>query len=155
MDQDPVGAYCEALRSFGIDCEALEHPYSVEIAGVLKALDMDFADCSPALVMRGDGEFLVVVIRGDTRADFKKIKRGLGLHDLRMASKDEVEELTSLPVGAARVYLPDVRTYVDEKVFEREYLTGGSGRFDCSIRVRTSDLTKLPDVVIMDLSKAS
>lgn len=94
-----------------------------------------------------------MVIRGDIRADFKKIKKTFGIKNLRMATPEEFTELTGLPVGTARVYNPGMRTILATQVFEKEYLTGGSGRFDCSIKVRTSDLRKIPDGAVADIGQ--
>jgi prolyl-tRNA editing enzyme YbaK/EbsC (Cys-tRNA(Pro) deacylase) len=153
MIDDDVRKYCDLLTELGVENTPVEHPASREISGVLAALGIEFSDCVPALVMKADGEPVVVVIRGDTRADFKKIKRMLGVGDLRMATPEEFGEITGVQVGAARVYTPGVRTLIDQKVLEKAYLTGGSGRFDCSIRVRTGDLMKLPDSEVTDVSK--
>lgn len=155
MVSSEVVEYCRQLTDVGIDNEPLEHPASREIRGVLDALGLDFEDCVPALVMMADGAPVVIVIRGDTRADSKKIKRLLNAHDLRMATPAEFEAIAHVPLGAARVYNPGIRTIIDEKVFEKEYLTGGSGRFDVSIRVRTNDLRKMPDSEVGDVSKAA
>lgn len=155
MITDDVREYCASLSELGVENTPLDHPESKEIKGVLDALGITFSDCVPSLIMKADGSPVVIVIRGDTRADFKKIKKALAAGDLRMASPDEFGEITGVPVGAARVYNPGVRTLIDKKVFEKEYLTGGSGRFDCSIRVKTADLGKLPDSEVLDVSKES
>lgn len=153
IDQN-VRDYCTSLTELGIENEPLDHPASREIAGVLDSLGLSFSDCSPALIMKADDSFIGVVIRGDTRADFKKIKKAFNIKDLRMATPEEFTELTGgLPLGTARVYTPGVQTVLDTKVFEKEYLTGGSGRFDCSIRAKTSDLTKIPNSVVADVNK--
>jgi prolyl-tRNA editing enzyme YbaK/EbsC (Cys-tRNA(Pro) deacylase) len=75
------------------------------------------------------------------------------VRDLRMATPEEFTQETGLPVGAARVYNPGMRTVLDTRLFEREYLTGGSGRFDRSVRVRTADLRRLPDSMVADVNR--
>ncbi len=65
-----------------------------------------------------------------------------------MATPDEFTQLTGLPIRAARVYTPEVnKKIIDAKVFEKEHLMGGSGSFSCSIKYKTSDLTKIPNSV--------
>jgi prolyl-tRNA editing enzyme YbaK/EbsC (Cys-tRNA(Pro) deacylase) len=146
--------YCATLTALGIGTEVFEHPPAKEFAGLLDYLGLSFSDCIPTLIMKADDHFLAVLIRGDTRADFKKIKKTFGINDLRMASPEEFNSVTGLPVGTARVYTPGLRTILDTKLFEREYLTGGSGRFDYSIKVKAADLTKIPGSVVADISKA-
>lgn len=140
-----VSRYTAELTKLGIENTIVNHPAAREIAAVLKYLHLAFSDCMPALIMKGDGQYLSIVLRGDTKADFKKIKTTLAIRDLRMATPDEFTNLTGLPIGAARIYTPGVETIIDKKVFEKDYLTSGSGRFDCSIRYKTADLEKIPN----------
>jgi len=141
------------LSELGIENSVLEHPVARNISDVLSSLKLSFSDCSPTLIMKADGNFLAVIIRGDTKADFKKIKKLLSIKDLRMANPDEVTSLTKLALGTARVYNPGVKTIIDRKIFEKDFLAGGSGAFDCSIRIRTVDLNKLPNSETVDISK--
>ena len=145
--------YLEVLKGIGIDAVVCEHPETKQIAEVLSYLNLDFADCVPTLILKGDGKYLAIVIRGDTKADFKKIKSALSVTDLRFATPQEFEEFTRLPIGAACVYTPGAITLIDPKVFEKEYLMGGSGRFNCSIKYKTADLTKIPDSQVVDITK--
>jgi len=150
VDQDVLD-YCRRLSALGIENTIVVHSSSREIVEVLHSLGLSFADCMPTLIMQADNNFIVVLIRGDTRASFKKIKKVCRVKNLRMAIPDEFTNLTALPLGAARIYNPEIRTIIDTKVFDKEYLTGGSGRFDCSIRVKTSDLIKIPDSIVADI----
>lgn len=148
-----VSQYCEELTKLGIGSEVVPHLETRKVAEVLSYLHLEFSDCVPTLIMRGDGRYLAIVIRGDTKADFKKIKEILGINDLRFATPEEFTEFTKLPLGAARVYTPNAETLIDSKVLEKEYLMGGSGAFNCSIKYKTSDLTKIPGSKIADITQ--
>jgi prolyl-tRNA editing enzyme YbaK/EbsC (Cys-tRNA(Pro) deacylase) len=152
MVDQSVQAYCDDLAALGIEYEILEHPPAREFAELLDGFGLSFSDCVPTLIMKAGDHFLAVLIRGDTRADFKKIKKALGIRDLRMASPEEFTQVTGLPVGTARVYTPGLRTILDARLFEKEYLTGGSGRFDYSIKVKAADLAKIPGSIVADVS---
>ena len=151
MPDELVSDYIKALSELGIRAEIVEHPANRAIVDVQNYLHLTVADALPTLIMKADGQDLAIVIRGDFRADFKKIKKDNRIKDLRLATPDEFTALTGLPVGAARVYTPTVRTIIDNKVFEKEYLIGGSGRFDCSIKYTTADLLKIPGSVAADV----
>jgi len=154
MIDQQIQAYSEELSKSGIEHEIVEHPPLKAVKDVLDSLHLTFADCLPTLIMKADHAFIAVVFRGDCRADFKKIKKQFAIKDLRLATAEEFTELTGLPIGAARVYTPSVQTtYIDKKVFEKEYLLGGSGSFSCSIKYKTADLTKLPDVLVADITQ--
>lgn len=151
MVDQSVLDYCNNLTSLGIENTILEHSPAREIEDVLRSLNLSLADCIPTLIMQADKNCIAVLIRGDTRANFKKIKKVCGVKDLRMATPEEFFRVTMLPAGAARVYTPNLKTIIDTKVFEQAYLTGGSGRFDCSIRVKTADLKNIPDCMVADI----
>lgn len=104
--------------------------------------------------MKADDTFVARVFRGDCKVDFKKVKNQFNIKDLRMATPEEFTNLTDLPIGAARAYIPNVhKTIIDKKVFEKEYLTCGSGSFSCSIEYKTSDLTKISNSVTSEITQ--
>ena len=48
-------------------------------------------------------------------------------------------------MGAARVYNPNLKTYLDNKLFEKELLTGGTGQFHFAVwGTDAEDLKKIP-----------
>ncbi len=145
--------YCKVLTDLGIENEIAEHPETKQISEVLNYLHLKFSDCVPTLIMKGDGCYHAIIIRGDCKIDFKKIKKALDINDLRFATPEEFTEFTGLPLGAARVYTPNAETLIDPKVLEKEYLFGGSGRFNCSIKYKTADLAKIAKSKIVDVTK--
>lgn len=151
MQDELVTSYLKALTDLGINAEIIEHPALRAVIDVQNYLNLTVADALPTLIMKADGQDLAVVIRGDFRADFKKIKKDFKIKDLRLATPEEFTSLTGLPLGAARVYTPNIRTIIDNKVFEKEYLVGGSGSFTSSVKYRTADLTKIPNCVTADV----
>lgn len=152
---DPgVAAYCRRLQALGIDHELLRHAEIRDFRAALKAMHLAAADCVPTLLTMADGVPLVAAVRGDRRADFKSLKKALGIKDLRMARPEEFTAITGLPLGAARVVNPGLRTVLDERLLEREFVVGGSGSFCYSIRYRCAHLHRIPDSAFMDLTGA-
>lgn len=153
MANQNVLLYCRKLTELGITNEKLEHPELKGKIDVLEYLNLTFSDCIPTLIMKADDKFIAIVLRGDCKVNFKRVKKEFNIKNLRMATSEEFTKLTHLPVGAARVYVPEANmTIMDNKVFEKEYLAGGSGSFDCSINYKTSGLRKLPNSITADIS---
>ena len=153
METDLVD-YTVALCTLGIYCETIDHPSFSAIKDIIDYLHITLSETLPTLVLKADDSYLVVLIRGDCKIDFKKIKEKFNIKELRMATPDEFKQLTGLPLGAARVYIPKAdKTIIDKKVFEKEYLFGGSGNFTCTVKYRTSDLTNLPKSVVDSITK--
>lgn len=145
--------YRQELSKLGIENDIAEHPATRSAAEVVKNLGLTIADSLPTLIMKGDDKFVAAIIRGDTKVSIDKVKTLLGLNELRMATPDELTDFTRVPVGTARVYNPGAETVIDSKVFEKEHLMGGSGRFDVSIRYTTADLRKIPGSKVADITE--
>lgn len=154
MTEQNVLDYSEELTALGIGNKIVEHPEMRIIKDVIDYLHLTYSNTLPTLIMKADDGFISIVFRGDCKVDFKKIKTQFGIKDLRMATPEEFTNLTELPIGAARVYIPNVhKTIIDKKVFEKEYLIGGSGSFSCSIEYKTSDLTKIPNSITSEITQ--
>lgn len=153
MIEQRVRAYSQQLAELGIEHSLVEHQATPRVAEVLNELQLTLADCAPTLITKGDGVYYALVLRGDCRIDFKALKKMLHCKDFRMASQEEFLALTGLPPGAACIYTPQVtQTIIDEKVFAKEYLLGGSGVFACSVRYKTADLKQLPNLRIASIT---
>ena len=150
---DPgVAAYSSSLQALGMAHEILQHDEIRDFRHALEIMPLELADCVPTLLTMADGVPLVVVVRGDRKADFKFLKKTLAIKDLRMATPAEFTALTRLPVGTARVFNPGLRTVLDSSLLEREFAIGGSGSFCYSIRYRCADLHRIPGGEFLDVA---
>ncbi len=152
MIEQLVAEYSQALRYLGIEHKILEHPHLVNPEEVQGYLGEVVADCVASLVMKADNKYVVVLKKGNDHLNFKKIKKILKIGNLRFASKEEFEEITKLPFGTARCYLRGLDTYIDQRVFEKEYLNGGTGSFTCTFKYKTEDLKKIPGSEVLEMS---
>jgi prolyl-tRNA editing enzyme YbaK/EbsC (Cys-tRNA(Pro) deacylase) len=153
MEDSIVTNYSRILAELGIEHEIVEHPELKSPPEVQGYLGLTLADGLSTMLMKAGDNFIAIVRRDDCRMDFGKIKKVAGVKELRMANAEEFVRLTGLPLGAAQVYNEGVRTFLDEKLFEKEYLTGGSGSFTCSFRYKAEDLKKIPGSKVVDITK--
>lgn len=110
------------------------------------------ADCIASLFMKADEAYIVILKKGDDKLDFKRIKKHFKIINLRFATKEEFEEITSLPFGAARVYMSDFRTVIDPNIYIKPQLSGGTGSFTVTFQYRTEDLRNLPNSIILSVT---
>ncbi len=153
MIDKKVQEYSEQLKGLGVGHQIKEHPDLRTPAEVQGYLGLSLADGLSTMIMKADSQFMAVIRRDDCRLDFGKIKKVLGIKELRMANGKEFVEITSMPVGAARVYNPGLKTLLDKKLFEKELLTGGTGSFTCSFRYKSLDLRKLPNSEVVEITE--
>ena len=152
IDKNILG-YSKTLHSLGISHTIIEHPELKTPQEVQDFLGFTLADGLSTMIMQADDRFIAIIRRDDCRLDFGRIKKTLGIKNLRMADAQEFVAVTHLPLGAAQVYNPGLQTLLDKKLFEKDILTGGSGSFTCSIRYKSEDLQKLPESMVVDITK--
>ncbi|MEK7513582.1 MAG: tryptophan--tRNA ligase [Patescibacteria group bacterium] len=151
MIDEKVKKYSEQLKKLGIEHKIAEHPTLKTSLEVLGYLHLTLTDGLSTMIMKAEDEFVAIIRRDDCRLDFDKIKKAVGVKTIRMAKPDEFKKTTGMPLGAARVVNPGMRTFLDKKLFENDVLTGGSGSFECSFRYKTKDLKKISKSFIADL----
>lgn len=147
-----VKNYIEELNKLGIEHKVLEHPQLISVEAVQKYLGYGMEDSAATLVMKADDKFVAIIRRGDTKLDSEKVKKILGVSTYRMATEEEFTQLTGVPSGAASVYIKNLPTYIDNKVFEKEYINAGSGSLLVTVRYRTGDLKKIPGIRAVDFT---
>ena len=121
MIDQTVLDYSESLKTLDIEHKILEHPFLVTPEEVQSYLGENISDCIASLVMKSDEKFILILKKGEDRLDLKGVKKFLKVKDLRFASKEEFEATTKLPFRAARVYIPELDTYIDPRVFDNNY----------------------------------
>lgn len=151
MIDQKVKDYSEQLKKLGIRHKIVEHPELKTAEDVQGYLGFTLTDGFSTLLMKADDGFVAIIRRDDCKLDFDKIKKILKIQNLRIANKDEFVKQTGLTVGAARAVLSGVKTLLDKKLFEKDYLTGGSGSFTCSIRYKAEDLKKIPGSKVVEV----
>lgn len=152
--EDNVKKYSEKLKQLGIKHSIFEHPHLVTSEGVQSYLGETIETAITSLFMKTDGGYIVILKKGSDKVDLKKLKKLLAVKDLRFATKEEFEENTKLPFGAARVYIEKFPTYIDEGIFTKEYLNGGTGSFVYTFKYKTADIKKIPHAQIIAITSA-
>lgn len=148
MIDQKVQEYSNQLKELGISHEILEHPQLLTVADVQKYLGFELDDAIATLIMKADDSYIAIVRRSDTKVDFDRVKKLLAIKDLRRATDAEFEKLTGVPSGAAKLYNSGLKTVLDDKIFEKEFLNGGSGSLVFTFRYKTADLKKLPNFIV-------
>lgn len=152
MTDPKVKKYSEELKKLGIEHEILEHPQLLTVIAVQKYLGFGLPDAAATLVMKAGDNFVAIIKRGDTKLNNEKVKKYLQVSNLRMANEAEFAKLTGVPSGAAPVYIPNLPTYVDRKIFDKEFINAGSGSLLYTFRYKTEDLKKIPEIKTVDFA---
>ena len=150
MGRDELGDY---IVSNGIDATILdldEPTPTVEAAAeVLGVSPAQIIKSILFLIKGGDGEFqpLMVITNGTDRIDYTALAKLLGTsrRSIRIASAEQVEELTGFPVGTVPPFghKSSLPTIIDSRVVQQELIYGGGGALHALMRIAVSELQRV------------
>ncbi|MCD6372893.1 MAG: hypothetical protein J7L37_05035 [Thermococcus sp.] len=104
-----------------------------------------------SLVIISESEPLLVIVDGESRVSMSKLEKKFG--KCRFAKPKEVKELTGYEVGGVPPVGVPLRTIVDPKVLENEYVIGGGGAIDRLIRIRPEKIIEYQRAEVIDVSE--
>ena len=83
----------------------------------------------------------MIVLPADRKLASKEVRKSLGIKSLRFATREEVEQLTSLAPGSIPPFgsLFGLETWCDERLGENERINFNAGDHSVSISLRYSD----------------
>ena len=89
-------------------------------------------------------EFLMVLVAGREQVDWKKLRQFVSRSRVRMATDEEVLEITGYRVGTVSPFglKQPIRILIDESVLREEEISIGSGARQMAIIMKSADLRK-------------
>ncbi len=90
------------------------------------------------------GEFVMVLVAGPAQVDWKKLRQLVGRSRIRMATEEEVLEVTGYRVGTVSPFglRNPVRILIDASVLNEEEVSTGSGIRNVAILLKSADLRR-------------
>ncbi len=90
------------------------------------------------------GQFVMVLMAGPAQVDWKKLRQLVGRSRIRMATEDEVLEITGYRVGTVSPFglKNPVRVLIDATVLKEEEVSTGSGIRNVAIILKSADLRR-------------
>ena len=88
------------------------------------------------------GEFLMVLVAGREQVDWRKLRQLVRRSRVRMATEDEVLDVTGYRVGTVSPFglKAPVKVLIDESVLKEEEVSLGSGARQMAIIMKSADL---------------
>lgn len=102
------------------------------------------------------GEFVMVLMAGRTQVDWKKLRQLVKRSRVRMATEEEVLEVTGYRIGTVSPFgvRNRVRVLMDASVLKEEEISIGSGVRNVAIIMKSADVRRaLGDVEIVELGE--
>ena len=101
-------------------------------------------------------EFVMVLMAGREQVDWKKLRKLIGRSRVRMATAEEVLDVTGYPVGTVSPFgmKNQVRVLIDPSVMREEEISTGSGVRNTAIILKSTELQRaLAEAEIVNLSE--
>jgi len=132
------------IREKGIEAEHLSFDRSchsvAEAALTVGAEPEEFV--KSICMVDEEGGAIVAIVKGEDRASTSRVARALGIERPRVASPEEMLDLTGFPVGGTPGFGFDAVFLVDPQVLEREVVYLGGGSDMALVRMGTSELVR-------------
>lgn len=103
-----------------------------------------------SLVVRADLDFFVCLCPGDQRLDLDNLRRKLGKKEARMATPDEVKEITGHSIGGVPPFghKKSLKTIIINGFDASQFLWAAAGAPDVNFKTTLSQLKKIIDNLI-------
>lgn len=143
------------ISRFGIQGEIIFHEKSGKTTEQAEeALGIHRSHILKCLLFKSKKSYLAVIITGDKRVDFKKLKHLSKSKSLRLATPNEVKELTRYKVGSVPPFVVfDIcQTFVDLNVMKKSFVIGAAGSEYAGIKFNPEELTRF-NMTVADLTE--
>ena len=136
----------QALDSYGISYRLHQHDHplqSLQQAAEERGLRPDQIVRTLLFRLSG-GTFILVLMPGESRVSWPKLRAHLGVSRVTTASAREVREVTGYEVGAVSPFGLNrpLKLLADQKILEHDVISMGAGIQDAGIILRRDDMVR-------------
>lgn len=153
------------LKESGVWYELLEHEpvYTSQQAAAVRP-DIYLHQGAKAMVltinngqMTNNKSYVMVVLPGDLRIDYKKVSKFLGVKDVTLAAPVEVEQVVGVKIGAVSPFgnLSNLPVLVDKSLLENSVIAFNAGDHGKTVIMKSSDYQPLSKSTVGDFTKSS
>lgn len=132
------------------------HEKAITSMDVVKLLNgFDIRHGAKSILFKLKNEFKLVVVRGDNRADYAKVRKHFGSSKIRLATPDEVHSIMRVTVGACYPFgsVAGVDMIVDATLAESETIHFSPGTHYDHISMKFAEYQKIVKPVLVDIAQ--
>ena len=151
---NPYEKIVDLFHKHSVEFEELEHEpvYTSEQAAAVRGLSIEQG--AKSLLFKTKTGFVLVVVPGNQRVESRKLKKLLGVKDVRFATPEEVKEYMGCEIGACYPFgnVAGLHTLVDKSLGQNDVISFNPGRHDTSIKMSYADYIKLAEPQIVEVA---
>jgi Cys-tRNA(Pro) deacylase len=124
-------------------------------AGVAAVLGLEISQVAKAVVFLADDRPVMAVLPGDEKVDFSKLKKSLEASKVKLATPEQILDLTGYLIGATPpvALVNQMPVYIDIRALKEEVLYVGGGEPNSILKIRSYDLVRVVEGDIVDIVK--
>lgn len=138
-----------------IDYKLMKHEPVLTSEDAARVRKSPLKQGAKALIMYADKKPIMIVLPANLKVEFKQFKSIYHVKDLRMATANEVKQVTNVEIGAVPPFgnLFNIPLYVDKKLGENEKIDFNAGEHTKSVEMKYKDFERLTKPIIGNFSK--
>ena len=148
------------LKDYNIKHEIIEiDPDFADTAAFCEKYNYPVENSGNTIIVASKKEpksFVACLVLASYKLDVNKtVRKLMEVSKVSFASAEDTKNLTGMMIGGVTIFgLPDnLSIYLDDKLFQLDYLIVGSGSRSTKVKINPEELKKIPNsIVISDLS---
>lgn len=135
--------------------EHVVHEKAITSMDTVEKTGYDIRNGAKSILFKTGEDFKLVIVRGDNRADFKKLRAHFGVNKIRMATPDEVLTQMRVAIGACYPFgsVAGLDMIVDHTLQEADMIHYSPGTHFDHFHMSRPDYEKLVSPVYVDIFK--
>ena len=119
-------------------------------------LGLRLSEVVKSVIFMAEDRPILVLVPGDRRVSYKKVKDALSINKLKLATSQEVIDHTGYTLGATPPFAhrTDIDTLVDGVIAGKEVVYTGGGELNAMLKIRSQDLIRAAGAKVADVSEA-
>jgi prolyl-tRNA editing enzyme YbaK/EbsC (Cys-tRNA(Pro) deacylase) len=117
----------------------------VDAEKIVKSIVMIDSNSNPVLAL----------VPARSMVSHKKLKKLLGVRDVRLANYEEVLQFSGYPAGGVPPFNKVKRVIADPQILRNETIVVGGGDIDKLLEVRTKDVVEISNAQIIDITRSA
>lgn len=152
-----VTAILELLKNREIQYKLLSHEAVFTSEQAAQVRNTSITDSAKSLVLSADNQAVLAVLQGHLRIKMKDFKREFGFKNVRLASSEEVNQLTGLHIGSIPPIglLFGMSTYIDSGIRDIPSIVFNAGSHTTSLVIPSAGFLKIVDPYIGHFAQAT
>lgn len=155
-NRDVYESIISFLKINNVEFTAIEHEAVFTSEEAAKVRNTKLSEGAKAMVLYAEDKPMMLVLPADKKVDMKLFKANHKMKDLRMATPEQVEQITGVKVGAVPPFgnLFEIPLYMDPSQEKNEQMVFNAGAHTKSIIMKTADFVKIAKPHVEIFSKA-